>query len=63
MRAPPLNALFCSAYFFVRGPLIYTIRRKKLQRKLEEICKNVTSDNVKNEWILHLNVRSIDLHF
>ena len=45
------------------GPLIYTLKREKLQRKREKICKSVTSDNVVNEWILHLNVRSIDIHF
>ena len=54
---------FAVLTFLLGGPLTYTIRRKKLQRKLEEICKNVTTDKVKNEWILHLNVRSIELHF
>ena len=44
-------------------PLTYTLKRKKLQRKHEELCKTVTSDIVENEWILHLNVRSIDLTF
>ena len=35
----------------------------KIQRKREEICKIVTSDNVEIKWILDLNVRSIDLDF
>ena len=51
------------AYIFVRGPLIYTLNCKKVQRKRDNIHKTATSDNVGNEWILHLNVRSIDFHF
>ena len=41
------------AYIFVRCPLTYTLNRK-LQRKGEENCKTVTSDNVEHEWSLHL---------
>ena len=48
--------------FLLGGPLTYTLKRKKLQRKREQICKTVTSDNVENEWNLHLNVKSIDNH-
>ena len=45
-------------------PLTYTLKRKKLQRKREELCKTVTSDiDCENEWILHLKVISIALHF
>ena len=44
------------------GPLTYAVKRIILQRKQEEICKTVIPFNVKNEWILPLNVRSIDLH-
>ena len=49
--------------FLLGGPITYTLKRKKLKRKRERICKTVTPDNVENEWILHLNVRSIDYHF
>ena len=48
--------------FLLGGPLTYSLKLKKIQRKREKICRNVTSDNVENEWILHLNVRSIDNH-
>ena len=44
------------------GTPTYTLKRKKLQRTCEKICETVTSDNVDNNWSLHLNVRSIDLH-
>ena len=51
------------AYIFVSGSLTYTLKHKRLQRKREEICKTVTSDNNENKWLLHISVRSIDLHF
>ena len=34
-----------------------------MQRKCDNTHNTETSDNVGNEWILHLNVRSIDCHF
>ena len=43
------------ADIFVRGPLTYAVKRKQLQRKLENVCKTVTSNNVENKKILHLN--------
>ena len=49
--------------FLLGGPLTYTLKRKKLKCKCEEFCKTVPSDNVENEMILLLNVKSIDLHF
>ena len=49
--------------FLLGCPLTYTLKREKLQRKREKNCKTVTSDYIENEWILHLNVRSIDNHF
>ena len=49
--------------FLFEGILTYTLKHDKLEHKREEICKTVTSDNVENEWILHLNVRLINLHF
>ena len=49
--------------FFLEGLLTYTLKRKQLRRKREEICKTVASDNVENEQILHLNVKSIDFQF
>ena len=49
--------------FLLGGPLAYTLKLKKLQRKPEENCKTVTSNSVEIKWILHINVRSIDNHF
>ena len=49
--------------FLLVGTLTYTLKRKKLQLTRKKICKTVTSDNVRIEWILHPNVRSIDNHF
>ena len=58
-----LSCLQDELTFLLRGPLTYSLKRKNIQRKRDNILKTATSDNVGNEWILHLNVRSIDCHF
>ena len=58
---PDLSTLYAKVvYIFVRSPLAYKLKRKKLKPKHKN---NLKEQSVENEWIFHLNIRSIDYNF
>ena len=46
--------------FLLGGPLAYKLKRKKSKPKHKN---NLKEQSVENEWIFHLNIRSIDYNF